>query len=124
MIYWKYMDYELSHLYLRWAVIILIGTLGINVVGLALLSSRLNSVQKAIIARSSSEQSATPSAVLAATADSSALHVELSAIKDELARLRAEQRDINRILALPMSPAEIVDIISTYTTSTGSATKL
>ncbi len=112
------MKKALSHFYLRWAAGILVGSLVINVAGLMILSSRFAKLRKEMTALP------VPTSVLAATAtDPSALLTELSSIKDELARLRAEQRDINRILELPVSPHEIVNILSNYQTSTGSATK-
>ena|SRR3989344_635548 len=120
------MDKELSSFYLRWAVVVLIISLCINGIGLVLLSSRLTKLQSQIAGAYT--ESLPVSTIVSGsnqltTATPSGFSSELMAIKDELVRLRAEQHDINRILDLPVSPREIINIISNYTTSTGSATK-
>lgn len=122
------MEEALSHFYLRWAVVILIGSLVVSSAGLMILSYKFTQLHKDVAAlsvpgnRPTTEQS--QAVVLSATeTNSSALMTELNSIKDELARLRAEQRDINRILELPINPHEIVNMLSNYQTSTQSARK-
>ena len=117
------MENETANFYLRWSVVILIGSLALNGIGYLLISFHIQSLKKEIANASSMslQTSPPPFNVLSATTGSASITNELIGIKNELVRLRAEQRDINRILELPVTPREIVNIFSNYKASTESA---
>ena len=108
--------------YIRKSLILLVVSVGINGVGLALMSHRIGSLRQDVTQFQPKESSSVLSATTSTT-DSTDLIQELAGVKDELARLRAEQHDINRILALPVSPRELMHIFETTTvTASTSAT--
>ncbi len=114
--YNKYMNEKRARYYLVWTVILLIGSLVINATGLMILSFQLTQLRRDIAAFPANTAQL-PSTVLGNATGSGTLTTELTSIRDELVRLRAEQRDINRILALPINPHELVTMLSDYQTS-------